>query len=194
MENTELFKQITAKMAETYEKKNADYGNSFEETLNKWGINIALARMDDKLNRVNTLLNKTAQVKDESVEDTLMDLATYAVMTLMFLQKSANQETNTAPAKESEEPKPNFDYLIGKLVLIKGGVDSKGFPVKKVYGTIEKIIPASMPNSTEKFVQIYYNNVINSRNTKVGSGSFSSIYPINDLRDYGLDKETISHL
>ena len=108
MENTELFKQITAKMAEVYEKKNADYGNSFEETLNKWGTNIALARMDDKLNRVNTLLNKTAQVKDESVEDTLMDLATYAIMTLMFLKK----DINTTKIEISSEPikqLPNFD-------------------------------------------------------------------------------------
>lgn len=185
MENTELFKQITAKMAETYEKKNADYGNSFEETLNKWGTNIALARMDDKLNRVNTLLNKTAQVKDESVEDTLMDLATYAIMTLMFLKKDINTtkiETPSEPIKQL----PNFDYLLNKTVIIKGGIDSKGFPTKKIWGTICKI-----GLNDDNTIRVFYEHVKNSRGQVVGSGLFNSLYPIDNLAEYGLDKNSM---
>lgn len=88
MNQTEQFREIVTDMAATYEKKNADYGNSFEQTLNKWGINIALARIEDKLNRVSTLTKQEAQVKDEAIEDTLKDLATYAVMTLMWLNNT----------------------------------------------------------------------------------------------------------
>lgn len=87
MTNTERFKQITTEMAETYEKKNHDYGNSFEKTLNKWGYQIGLARLDDKLSRAALLMHEPAEVKDESLEDTLKDLATYALMLLMWREK-----------------------------------------------------------------------------------------------------------
>ena len=94
MTNVELFKQITTEMANTYEAKNSDYGNSFENTLTKYGHNIGLARIDDKLSRINQLLNNhTAKVNDESIEDTLKDLATYSIMLLMFLKKTAPPDT-----------------------------------------------------------------------------------------------------
>ena len=187
MENIELFKQITAKMAETYEKKNADYGNSFEETIKKWGPNIALARIDDKLNRVNSLLKSEAQVKDESIEDTLMDLSTYAIMTLMALKKSGNRVLDTKPTttvNENTTPVNLYDpyaYLLGKTVVIKGGLDSKGFPAKKIYGTVCKV------EDKGDNIRVFYNNVVNYRNITVGSGLFNSLYPKNDLASYNLN-------
>ena len=87
MTNTKRFEQITTEMTETYEKKNHDYGNSFEMTLDKWGYQIGLARLDDKLSRAALLMHEPAEVKDESLEDTLKDLATYAIMLLMWKEK-----------------------------------------------------------------------------------------------------------
>ena len=87
MDNIERFKQIISEMSDTYEKKNHDYGNSFETTLNKWGCNIAFARIEDKLNRASVLMHDQAMVNDESINDTLKDLATYAVMTLIWYEK-----------------------------------------------------------------------------------------------------------
>ena len=87
MTNTERFKQITTEITETYEKKNHDYGNSFEKTLDKWGYQIGLARLDDKLSRAALLMHEPAEVKEESLEDTLKDLATYAIMLLMWKEK-----------------------------------------------------------------------------------------------------------
>lgn len=87
MTNTERFKQIVSEMADTYERKNHDYGNSFEKTLDKWGYKIGLARLDDKLNRVDQLMETEAKVNDESIDDTLRDLATYAIMFLMWKEK-----------------------------------------------------------------------------------------------------------
>jgi len=91
MTNTERFKQIVSEMADTYERKNHDYGNSFEKTLDKWGHRIGLARLDDKLSRVDLLMEQEAQVKDESIEDTLKDLATYAIMLLIWKEKHSTQ-------------------------------------------------------------------------------------------------------
>ena len=205
MTNVELFKKITAKMADTYEKKNADYGNSFENTLNKWGYKIAMARIDDKLSRVDTLLNQEAQVKDEAVEDTLMDLATYAIMTLIWLSKqkfdpqnpdgTLHEGWNLSPeATEAigsisfipnECPK-ELECLMGKTVLIKGGVNSNGFPLKKIWGSISRVRPVD-----DAKIEIFFTNVINSRSQQVGSGKYSGIYPIANLSNYGLDEVSV---
>ena len=42
-------------------------------------------RLEDKLNRLKSLLKKESLVTDEKIEDTLMDLANYAIMTLIEL-------------------------------------------------------------------------------------------------------------
>lgn len=54
---------------------------------------MACIRLTDKLNRLCALTkNQTQRVKDESIEDTLRDLANYSIMTLIELnrQKSPN--------------------------------------------------------------------------------------------------------
>lgn len=79
------FSDITKDMTELYERKNKDYGNSFDKTLNEFGIVAGLIRLNDKMNRVKSIYNKDVSVKDESLEDTLIDLANYAVMTLMWI-------------------------------------------------------------------------------------------------------------
>lgn len=87
-DNVEQFMNITNNMVKTYAAKNHDYGNSFDNSLNKFGLIASIVRMNDKMNRLETLASKRAEVKDESVEDTLLDLANYAVMTVMWLRNS----------------------------------------------------------------------------------------------------------
>lgn len=80
----EEHKQILEELHEIYKKKNADYGNSFGETYQKLGILSAATRINDKNNRFTSLAVKgTQEVKDESIDDTLMDMANYCIMTLM---------------------------------------------------------------------------------------------------------------
>jgi glutaredoxin 2 len=77
------FKHITETMASTYEAKNHDYGNSFELVRNKFPAAI-LVRLNDKLSRIETLLmGKSAKVTNESIDDTLLDLAVYCIMELV---------------------------------------------------------------------------------------------------------------
>ena len=80
-----MFEQFTRNRILVYLKKNKDYGNSFDKTLNEFGIVAGLIRLNDKMNRVKSIYNKDVSVKDESLEDTLIDLANYAVMTLMWI-------------------------------------------------------------------------------------------------------------
>lgn len=74
---------ICQKLFETYKAKNADYGDSFAQVRQKYP-NAILIRLNDKLNRLETLMNGAEQhVNDESVEDTLLDLANYCIMELV---------------------------------------------------------------------------------------------------------------
>ena len=82
------FKDITEEMNALYERKNHDYGNSFSETFRKLGIISAATRMLDKMNRIVSIVTKEQQkVNDESLRDTLIDIANYAVMTIMEIDK-----------------------------------------------------------------------------------------------------------
>lgn len=82
----DTFKSITDKMVSTYETKNHDYGSSFNKSLDKFGLVAAAVRMGDKMNRIETLIDKDPKVTGESIKDTLLDLANYAVMTLIWLK------------------------------------------------------------------------------------------------------------
>lgn len=91
-DNVQSFMDITTGMAKTYAAKNHDYGNSFEQSCNKFGLLAAIVRLGDKMNRIESLTVKKAEVKDESIKDTLLDLATYSIMTLMWLNKVNKEE------------------------------------------------------------------------------------------------------
>jgi len=69
-----------------YERKNHDYGDSFERSFDEYGLTMAAIRLDDKLNRLKSFIhNGTMHVPNEPIEDTLMDLANYSIMTLIEL-------------------------------------------------------------------------------------------------------------
>ena len=86
LNNVQIHGKVCQELTETYEKKNADYGNSFENSLDKHGLIAGIVRMDDKMSRLISLNSKDEyQVMDESMRDTLMDLANYAIMCVMWL-------------------------------------------------------------------------------------------------------------
>lgn len=66
-----------------YAKKNRDYNDAFAKTYAKLGLMATALRLNDKVNRLEALCTQEAAVLDESVEDTLMDIANYAIMTLI---------------------------------------------------------------------------------------------------------------
>lgn len=86
------FIDITNSLTKIYQAKNQDYGNSFEVSLYKFGLVASIIRLSDKMNRIECLSQTKAKVKDESIEDTLLDLANYAIMTVIWLRKNRVNE------------------------------------------------------------------------------------------------------
>ena len=86
---------------DTFCRKNHDYGNSFEESLDQFGIIASLVRMQDKMLRLQSLTDesKKQQVGSESLLDTLEDLSNYAAMTACWLRgiREEDGETSCCP-------------------------------------------------------------------------------------------------
>lgn len=87
IDNVELFKSIVKDMLLTYEKKNYDYGDSFENMCNKFGMLAAAIPLNNKVERINNLIINKENKVDESLVDSLKDLANYAIMTLIYINK-----------------------------------------------------------------------------------------------------------
>ena len=93
MDKIQKHKILCEQLNKTYEQKNHDYGNSFGETYKKLGIISAITRISDKYNRICSLATKSAderKVKDESIKDTLLDLANYCIMTVIEMEGDEN--------------------------------------------------------------------------------------------------------
>lgn len=89
------FRNITEKMRETFLKKNHDYGNSFHETWDEFGdkgIITALTQISHKYHRLMNIGLGTKPLVDESIDDTLLDMANYCILTIMELEKARNNE------------------------------------------------------------------------------------------------------
>lgn len=90
MDRIQEHKLLCEKLNKTYEQKNHDYGNSFGETFDKLGVVSAVTRISDKYNRLVSLCmlpDEERKVKDESITDTLLDMANYCIMTVIELHK-----------------------------------------------------------------------------------------------------------
>lgn len=87
-EEIKAFKAMTEKMYETFKNKRHDYGQSTTELFNEFGPIAMYIKMYDKMSRFKNLMNNSNNyVKDESILDTLLDLANYALITILEYQK-----------------------------------------------------------------------------------------------------------
>lgn len=80
------------KMVQLYAKKNHDYGNSFNQGMDVIGLPYGIGRLYDKMNRIITLTKVKAEVSDESIKDTIQDLACYSVMTSVYLNHQTKSD------------------------------------------------------------------------------------------------------
>ena len=79
----ELHRRICQELNDTYKRKNADYGDSFAMVRDLYPDMAIMVRIYDKVNRLRTLLNGKQAEVDESIDDSLVDLANYCIMELM---------------------------------------------------------------------------------------------------------------
>lgn len=87
------FNDVLREMSALHERKNHDYGDSFAKSFAEFGLVSAVVRMSDKMERLKSLCRKDASV-EESVRDTLIDLACYAVMAYVELGDGFDFEKN----------------------------------------------------------------------------------------------------
>ena len=81
------FEAVTDEAVDTYLKKNADYGASFEADLNEYKSVFPFAyEATKKLRRIKSLIGKGGKSKvKESIRDSIMDIVVYGIMAVMWL-------------------------------------------------------------------------------------------------------------
>ena len=84
--NEKLHQELLDYIHKLYITKNKDYGSSVHDTYIKYGFTSYLVRLEDKLNRARIISQGEAKVSDEKLEDTLLDLANYAILAVMELR------------------------------------------------------------------------------------------------------------
>ena len=83
----QLHREVCEEINDLYTRKNHDYGDSFHQTFVEEGMAMARIRLGDKFSRCKTLSRGGEQkVNDESIRDTLIDLANYAIMTVVEME------------------------------------------------------------------------------------------------------------
>ena len=96
-----MFHELVEKMREIHNKKNADYGDgkqlgNFNEAEG-FGVSAfkgVLIRISDKYSRIKSLSKRKdmkGEVEDESIEDTLIDLANYSILAIIMLREEKNE-------------------------------------------------------------------------------------------------------
>ena len=95
VDNVEMHSNICKQMNNLYYRKNEDYGDSFSKSFEEYGLTMSCIRLEDKLNRLKAFnKNGKIEVKNESIRDTLMDLANYAIITIIEIDKMEKVEKN----------------------------------------------------------------------------------------------------
>lgn len=96
----ELAKEIAKEMVALQDRKNADYGNAFGNIYQELAQNskemangYALGLIKNRVNRLVTIMSCQEAKVDEYMEDSLIDLASYSLMTLVEIRKLNNHGT-----------------------------------------------------------------------------------------------------
>lgn len=79
-------KELCERIHDICVKKNHDYGNSASQSYHEFGLIAYIVRMEDKFNRIKSLSKVKAQVNDESIKDTLLDLANYCLLAVTDIE------------------------------------------------------------------------------------------------------------
>lgn len=118
-------------LVSVYEAKNSDYGNSFEECCNKFGLVSAVVRMNDKINRINSLYDKKDMKVNESLVDTLLDLANYAVMTAVWMNNNDVSHDGVRNSQQDASSKSSpcnaKDLFSNNVFVLNRSISKMGF-------------------------------------------------------------------
>lgn len=121
MNDVQRFGRIQVEMCDTFKSKNADYGNSFSQLYQEFGDNgiiTAAVQISHKYHRFMNLIKGAPAKVNESLRDTLLDLANYCILTVMELDKAKESKTGLTSTSDSKDSAsavtyrttPQFDY------------------------------------------------------------------------------------
>ena len=95
------FKSLTNRMCELVEVKNHDYGADADpfENFREFGVKGIVVRLGDKFKRIKTALwyDRELKVANETVIDTLLDLAVYSVIAILWISNEIVEKTKAEP-------------------------------------------------------------------------------------------------
>lgn len=167
-DNVKAFRNTQDKLIEIYAKKNHDYGDCFNEACNELGVGYAFSRIYDKTKRFQTLAkgimnnSLSIEVQDETIEDTIMDLANYC---MMYLAWKDTYKSTINPLKGSDYNVDNHIYID-----IKTNLDNE---------VVKLVHEGSDANCTRNVLLNYGNQLVKDNNNYVyienKDGSFTSV-------------------
>ena len=116
MTGKEMLRKVLQLMDKNFgimKEKNEKYGNSFIESIEKYGAIAALTRMGDKFKRLETLIlnEDNGEDTDESLTDTALDLANYLYMLVAFKEWDFNDDLFLKEDKEFDEEEKYHWYM-----------------------------------------------------------------------------------
>ena len=85
----ETHSEVLDRLHEIYVRKNALYGDSTTDTYRKFGVLSYAVRLNDKLRRFQSLVTSPSdeyRTDRESMIDTLLDMANYAILAVMDIE------------------------------------------------------------------------------------------------------------
>lgn len=112
------------KCIEIMESKAKDYAKNDDPFLNfraceSFGVPLErgiLVRIIDKISRINNLFDKEADVKDESIDDTIRDAINYLNIIHIYLEEKRNGNVNNSSTKSSSESKGKAKEIYKKFI------------------------------------------------------------------------------
>jgi hypothetical protein len=107
--NSERFHQLLDEIGELHDRKQADYGREDDPFANirastEWGVPSwvgAMVRLTDKVRRLQAVAHGS-ELRNEGVEDSLQDIAVYALIALVMFETERPAQADPSPATISE--------------------------------------------------------------------------------------------
>lgn len=147
MDRIDIHEDLCAELHKLYVAKNTDYGDSFAKVREEIP-NAILVRLSDKLNRLKSLMTKDdddRKVRDESIDDTLMDIANYALLELVERRNESDYY------EDEEEDKEEYDFSS----VVSDAIDTIKYSAKDLQKRARKACRNSWINNDDLHDEIF---------------------------------------
>lgn len=115
-ENNNNFETLSGVLAQTLIEKNHAYNNSYDDTVDTYGLTTIGVRLEDKYNRIkNLLLRNELGENDEQLIDSLLDNAGYSILAINYLVKR-NKVSQNDIDKFNAKSKAFYDGVFQEML------------------------------------------------------------------------------